>query len=196
MGRFAGPVTTTPQQLVELRGDELALLRDHLLRLDPESRRSRFAMPVDDAFLGAYASSLMRPLCLVLGWREDGAVRAAGELRLIETTIAEASFSVEPDWRGRGVGTALFRRLTGEARELGVRCVYMSCLAENVAMQALARKFAADLVFEAPMLSDLYAEQLPDALVTTSEDIGIEQEFATAILRIGPRWLPFSKRRA
>lgn len=196
MGRFAGPFTSTPPQLVELHGDELALLRDHLLRLDPASRRSRFAMPVDDDFLVAYATSLMRPFCLVLGWCEDDVVRAAGELRLIEGTIAEASFSVEPEWRGRGVGTALFRRLTEEARELGVRCVYMSCLAENVAMQGLARKFAADLVFEAPMLCDLYAEQLPDALVTTSEEIEKEQEYATAILRLGPRWLPFSKRRA
>lgn len=196
MGRFAGPATDTPTRLVELRGEQLALLRDHLLRLDAESRRSRFAMPVDDDFLVAYARSLMRPLCLVLGWCEGDVVRAAGELRLIERTIAEASFSVEPAWRGRGVGAALFRRLTEEARELGVRRLYMSCLAENVAMQGLARKFAADLVFEAPMLSDLDAEQLPDALVKTSEYFEKQQEFATAILRIGPRWLPFSKRRA
>jgi GNAT superfamily N-acetyltransferase len=175
---------------------DLEELRDHLLRLDPKSRRSRFAMPVDDAFLVAYATSLMRPLCFVIGWFDEGVLRAAGELRLIETNIAEASFSVEPAWRGRGIGSQLLRRLSEEARELGVRRLYMSCLVENVAMQRLARKFAADLVFDAPMLSDLHAEQLPDALVTTSEHVENEKEFTTAIVRIGPRWLPYPRRRA
>ena len=192
MGRSAAMSSS----LRVLGAEDLASLREHLLRLDHASRRSRFAMPVDDAFLVAYASSLMRPLCFVLGWFDEGTLRAAGELRLIEGRIAEASFSVEPAWRGRGVGSQLFRRLTDEARELGVRRLYMRCLAENVAMQGLARKFAADLVFNAPMVCDLHAEQHRDALVTTSEHSENEKEFATAIMRIGPRWLPLPKRRA
>lgn len=84
MGRSA----PMPSPLRVLHAQDLHALRDHLLRLDPKSRRSLFAMPVDDAFLVAYATSLMRPLCFVIGWFDEGVLRGAGELRLIETNIA------------------------------------------------------------------------------------------------------------
>ncbi len=47
--------------------------RDHLLRLDRESRRMRFGMPVSDGFITGYASRLgemkMSRLWLVRRWR-------------------------------------------------------------------------------------------------------------------------------
>jgi RimJ/RimL family protein N-acetyltransferase len=186
--------TTSP--LRALHDDDLAALRAHLLRLDPASRRSRFAMAADDDFLTAYAASLMGPVCFVLGWFDGDDMRAAGELRLIEDRVAEVAFSVEPEWRGRGIGTMLLRRLADDSRSLGVRRLYMSCLAENVAMQALARKCAADLVFDAP-------EALSTAAKTSSEvdpDLAqvpdFNQEYATAIMRVGPPWMPSRWRRA
>ena len=60
---------------------ELGLYRDHLLRLDEDSRRMRFGMAVDDRFIEDYASRLNDMKSLVYAYVEQGQVRAAAELR-------------------------------------------------------------------------------------------------------------------
>ena len=55
--------------------------RDHLLRLDKESRRMRFAHAVTDAFIEEYASRMSEFGSLVYGHIVDGKVRGAAELR-------------------------------------------------------------------------------------------------------------------
>ncbi|HXW21676.1 MAG TPA: GNAT family N-acetyltransferase, partial [Rhodomicrobium sp.] len=57
--------------------------RDHLLRLDRESRRLRFGMAVSEAFIIDYASRLDEMKCLVYGFFVDGEIRAAAEMRQI-----------------------------------------------------------------------------------------------------------------
>jgi len=59
----------------------------------------------------------------------------------------EAAFSVEAPHRLRGVGTALFRRLLLAARNRGLRTIHVRCLPHNRAMQALARRHGARIVF-------------------------------------------------
>jgi len=123
----------------------------HLLRLDPESRRLRFGGVVSDEFLHTYAQSATRWDVVIYGCFTDGSLRAASELRPIQARggrQAELAFSVEKAWRGRGIGGQLFQRIMRAARNRGYRQLYMSCLAENHAMQCLARKFAAAISFE------------------------------------------------
>ena len=55
--------------------------RDHLLRLDKDSRRLRFAHAVSDAFIEDYASRMTEYGSLVYGHVVDGKVRGAAELR-------------------------------------------------------------------------------------------------------------------
>ena len=136
--------------------------RDHLLRLDPESRRMRFAHSVSDAFIEEYASRMTAYGSLVYGHLVDGKLRGAAELRRLGDTWgeeAEAAFTVEKPYQDHGVGSDLMGRVVRAARNRNIRRLYMSCLAENAKMQSIARKHAAVLRFEA---GDVVGEILPD----------------------------------
>jgi RimJ/RimL family protein N-acetyltransferase len=135
--------------------------RDHLLRLDQESRRMRFAHSVSDAFIEAYAGRMSEYGSLVYGHLVDGKVRGAAELRRLGDTWgqeAEAAFSVERPYQDHGVGTDLMGRVVRAARNRSIRRLYMSCLAENARMQTIARKHDALLRFE---YGDVIGEILP-----------------------------------
>ena len=130
---------------------ETEVFRDHLLRLDKEGRRMRFAHGVSDGFIEEYAARMCDMGSIVYGYFEDGRMHGAAELRKLGDTWgqeAEAAFSVERDFQERGVGTELMGRVIRSARNRGVHLLYMSCLAENGKMQAVARKHHADLRFE------------------------------------------------
>ena len=132
-----------------LRGDEKTAFRDLLLRLDPESRRNRFAMTVDDSFMVSYAETSFAQSPVIFGYFEDGVLRGTAELRTLpEPHMAEAAFCVEKGWRRHGVGTRLMDALLNEARDLQIEHIYISCLAANHTMQALARKFSARLTYQ------------------------------------------------
>jgi RimJ/RimL family protein N-acetyltransferase len=135
--------------------------RDHLLRLDPETRRMRFAHSVSDAFIEAYASRMTAYGSLVYAYMVDDEMRGAAELRRLGDTWgeeAEAALSVERPYQDHGVGTDLMGRVMRAARNRSIRRLYMSCLAENAKMQAIARKHAATLRFES---GDVVGEILP-----------------------------------
>lgn len=125
--------------------------RDHLLRLDAESRRMRFAHGVSDTFIEDYASRMDEMGSIVFAYIENGEVRATAELRTLGSSWseeAEAAFSVEKEYQERGLGTELMGRVIRSARNRGVINLYMSCLAENRKMQTIARKYEAELRFE------------------------------------------------
>ena len=125
--------------------------RDHLLRLDAESRRTRFGGAVSDEFISKHAASALRPGAVLHGFFVDGELRGAAELRRIGAPSAgeaEAAFSVEQPWQSHGVGTVLLERTLLTARNRGIRALHMLCLAENSRMQQLARKFEADFTFD------------------------------------------------
>ena len=132
------------------RHDELTLLRDHLLRLDRESRHDRFQGFLDDSFIGRYAAKCASDGTAVIAYFEDGMVRGAAELHPPDKSSdcePEAAFSVETAFRRLGVGTRLFRELIVEARLRGYRTLRITTGAHNDAMRALALKFGAHLNF-------------------------------------------------
>ena len=101
------------------RQEELSLLRDHLLRLDHQSRHDRFHGFMDDSFVERYAEKCASDGTLVIAYLEDGVVRAAAELHPPETSpdlLPEIAFSVEAGLRRQGVGSLLFQKLIEEAR--------------------------------------------------------------------------------
>jgi RimJ/RimL family protein N-acetyltransferase len=135
--------------------------RDHLLRLDKDSRRLRFAHGVSDSFIEDYASRMGDMGSLVYAYVEDGEVRGAAELKKLGDTWgqeAEAAFSVEVAYQEHGIGTDLMGRVIRAARNRGVQHLYMSCLAENSKMQTIARKHEAMLRFE---FGDVVGEIVP-----------------------------------
>jgi GNAT superfamily N-acetyltransferase len=140
----AGTVRTLRQQ------EELPLLRDHLMRLDPESRRDRFHGFMDDSFIERYAAKCAGDGTLVIAYIEDGVVRGAAELHPPDQSpdaLPEIAFSVEACVRRQGVGSILFRRLIAEARAKGYQSLRITTGAQNRAMRALANKFGAHLTF-------------------------------------------------
>ncbi len=136
--------------------------RDHLLRLDPASRRMRFAHAVSDGFIVDYAKAMAADDAVVYAYIEKDKVCAVAELRKIAAVWgdhAEAAFSVEDSYRDQGIATELLGRIIRSARNRGVGHLLMNCLAENSKMQRVARHFDAELRFES---GDVIAEILPE----------------------------------
>ena len=128
---------------------ETELYRQHLLRLDAESRRSRFGGAVSDEFVRRYAEPSALNGVIIYGFFVDGVLRGAAELRLLERAgEAEAALSVERAWQSRGVGTALLEHVLLAARDRQIKRLHMLCLAENRRVQQLARRFDAELGFQ------------------------------------------------
>ena len=124
--------------------------RDHLLRLDAESRARRFGGGISGDCIRDYVDTSMWLDTIVHGFFIDGTLRGAAELRPLGgavTNAAEAALSVETDWQSHGVGAALLERTLLSARNRGITHLHMGCLAENRRMQQLARKFATELSF-------------------------------------------------
>lgn len=179
-----------PGTIRKLWVGEGALLREHLLRLDPESRRSRFGSPVNRFFIEQYASRAVSPESVVHGFFVDGTLRGAAELRRYGKPFpreAEAAFSIEREWQGRGVGSELLERTILAARNREIHTIYMNCLAENRRMQAVAKKHEAALRFRA---DDVVGEVVnPRATPATvlREMIADGYGMATAVLDLQSR---------
>jgi GNAT superfamily N-acetyltransferase len=142
--RAKGYVRTLQQQ------EELPLLRDHLLRLDSESRRDRFHGFLDDSFIERYAAKCAEDGTVIIAYFENGVVRGAAELHPPDQSpdsLPEIAFSVEASQRRLGVGSILFKKLIAEARARGYRSLRITTGAQNQAMRALAQKFGAQLTF-------------------------------------------------
>jgi GNAT superfamily N-acetyltransferase len=125
--------------------------RDHLLRLDHESRHRRFSGAVADEVIARHAATANGLGVVVYGFFVDGVLRGAAELRQSGSLFshdAEAAFSIEQPWQSHGVGTGLLERTLLSARNRGIKSLRMDCLAENRRMQQLARKFDAEFSFD------------------------------------------------
>ncbi len=139
-----GTVRTLSQQ------EELPLLRDHLLRLDRESRHDRFHGFMDDGFIERYAAKCAEDGTVIIAYLENGVVRGAAELHPPDRSPdsqPEIAFSVEAELRRQGVGSTLFRKVIAEARAKGYRSLRITTGAQNAAMRTLANKFGAHLTF-------------------------------------------------
>ena len=122
--------------------------RDHLLRLDPESRYRRFSGTMADEIIARHAATIGQSGVVVHGFFVHGLLRGAAEMRHIGSpfgTEAEAAFSIEQPWQSHGIGTELLERTLLSARNRGIKSVQMQWLPENRRMQQLAHKFAADI---------------------------------------------------
>ena len=125
--------------------------RDHLLRLDRESRYRRFSGAVSDEVIARHAATANEVGVVVHGFFVDRVLRGAAELRHNGSLFShdgEAAFSIEQPWQSHGVGTELLERTLLSARNRGITALQMLCLTNNQRMQQLARKFEADLKFD------------------------------------------------
>jgi GNAT superfamily N-acetyltransferase len=166
--------------------------RDHLLRLDMESRRSRFAGAVSDQFLVDYAELVFGIDSIIHGFLIDGVLRGVGELRPVGLAVrgeGEAAFSIEKPWQSHGVGSALLERTLLAARNRGFKLLHMACVADNKRMQQLARKYDAELSFDFGSIVGEVATARPTPLSLMREMIADGHGFATAMFDVQSRLL-------
>jgi GNAT superfamily N-acetyltransferase len=166
--------------------------RDHLLRLDAESRRNRFAGSVSDEFVRGYADLSFGIDAVIHGFFVEGTLRGAAELRPIGTPVAreaEAAFSIEKPWQSHGVGSMLLERTLLAARNRGLKFLHLACLADNKRMQQLARKFDAELSFDFSSVVGEVAAPRPTPLSLMREILADGHGFATAMFDVQTRML-------
>jgi GNAT superfamily N-acetyltransferase len=171
---------------------EAGKYRDHLLRLDPQSRCNRFSGGVSDQFIRNYVDLTLGLDTLVHAFFIGDMIRGAAELRPLGMCFpreAEAAISVEQPWQSHGVGSALLRRTLLAARNRGFRLLHMACLAENRRMQQLARKFDAELSFDFESAIGEVESSRPTPLSLMREVMSDSHGFATAMLDLQSRML-------
>ncbi|BAT58730.1 acetyltransferase Pat [Variibacter gotjawalensis] len=168
--------------------------RDHLLRLDAESRRLRFGGGVSDAFIQKYVKLASTLDAVLYGYYVDGVLRGVAELRAVrdKTDVdAEAAFSIEREWQSHGVGSALMSQMLLAARNRGIRTLHMICLADNQRMQQLAKKFDAQFSFEYGSVIGEVETPYPTPVSVMREVVADSANFATAMLDVHKRLFKF-----
>jgi GNAT superfamily N-acetyltransferase len=164
---------------------ETDLYRVHLLRLDAESRRSRFGGAVSDEFIRRYAEPSALSGAVIYGFFVDDALRGAAELRLLEAVgEAEAALSIERAWQRHGVGTALLEHVLLAARNRRITRLHMICLAENRRMQQLARKFDAELSFQSGSVVGELKAPRPTPMSIMRELVADSTDLVAAMLHV------------
>jgi GNAT superfamily N-acetyltransferase len=166
--------------------------RDHLLRLDPESRYRRFSGAVSDPVIARHAATAGNLGAMVHGFFVDGVLRGAAELRSsgpLPRHEAEAAFSIEQPWQSHGVGTELLRRTLLSARNRGITALRMHSLADNRRMQNLARKFEADLSFDFGVVVGAVDAPRPTPLSLMREALADAHSVTAAVLEAQTRFL-------
>jgi GNAT superfamily N-acetyltransferase len=166
--------------------------KNHLLRLDADSRHSRFGGGVSDDFIRDYVGTTLGLGAVVHGFFVDGMLRGAAELRMLGPAFAreaEAALSIEAPWQSHGVGSALLERTLLAARNRSIRKLHMACLANNRRMRELARKFAAELSFDFGGVVGEVAAARPTPLSVLRELVADNCGFATAVLEVQSKML-------
>lgn len=151
---MADPRHSDPSPMVRRLwlSDRQAVL-DYFCRLDTETRANRFMGQVSEAGIRTYADKAMVARGVMFGAFVDGILRGLGELRPAGPGAssyflgpeAEAAFAVERAFRRKGLGAALFKRITQAARNRGVADLHVRCFARNGPMIRLAAGQGADL---------------------------------------------------
>ncbi|MFT0860672.1 N-acetyltransferase family protein [Ancylobacter sp. G4_0304] len=154
MANHAAPVARQEAELAfgqirKLVPSDRQIFLDHLLRLDPLSRFMRFGGVMADSALARHARRAMSGDASLIGYFVDGELRAVAELHPLprregKQASAEAAFSVERPWQGKGIGSSLMRQLVLIAQNRGIEDLQVVFLPNNGRMKRLAVNHAAD----------------------------------------------------
>jgi hypothetical protein len=127
---------------------DIPLLVEHLTSLDDRARHTRFNGQVDTEAIADYGRRCIHPGVMVIAAEKDGHVIAVSELHPATMNVAEAAFSVDSHWRGKGLGAALFSLILEAAWSRGLTELDIATDSSNEAMKKLARKFGAEMSFD------------------------------------------------
>ncbi|HSS46856.1 MAG TPA: GNAT family N-acetyltransferase [Burkholderiales bacterium] len=166
-------------------------LRRHFFALPADDIRLRFGSSMSGEGIDAYVDKVDFDRDAVFGvFDNDLQLIGVAHLALDpEHDAAELGVSVLLGHRGRGVGTALFERAEGHARNHYIKILFMHCLTENQPIMHIAQKSGMRVVTGAGE-SDAHLELTPpDAANVTDElmqervalwDIALKAQFRSA----------------
>ena len=116
--------------------------RAHLMSLDLESRRLRFAYPIADGTITELCNRIAKNPdghIIFIAENSDLEVIGAGHISF-EGDKMELAFSVLEGYQGQGIGDQLMKRCIQYCRNRGVTKGYMVCLSHNQKIKHLCTK--------------------------------------------------------
>lgn len=118
-------------------------IKGHLKRLNPDDRHLRFGTSITDDRIDHYVDDAVKIDDFLFGvFGNDGSIVAflhmARDAR--DKNAFELGLSVDSEFRGEGYASAMFEKAVTFAKTLGAKRIFTYCLAENKAMQSLAKK--------------------------------------------------------
>jgi len=134
--------------LRELGEKDRTRMLSHLLGLEAEDRYLRFGSPLSDSAIESYVLGIDFDKQQVFGAFDDDLQIVAmchfAPLADVDAgpnvpMAAEFGLSVSTQARRQGLGTAMFKRASTHARNLGISVLFMHCLIQNQAMMKIAR---------------------------------------------------------
>ena len=168
----------------KLHPDEHGLYLEHLKRLSPDDRRSRFSETVvSDDVIEAYVDKIS-PEDMVLGaFDKTDRLVAAAHVGL-GGAIAEIGVSVEPDHRGKHLGTELTDHAAKWARNRHAHKLYSVYSDSNRSMQGVAHHMDMSVTHDHGVAEAILNLAPPDAATVSDELVADFQEM----------WRDWSKR--
>lgn len=153
------------------------MIKDHLMSLSDEDKYRRFYIPTSESTIDKYLAGIElrgRDDAIFVVYNSTGdkivAMCHVGISGKGETQSAELALSVSSSHRQRGLGFDMLDRAMLHCKRLGIRRIFMYCLATNTPMQRMARKLGMKVVTEfdeSTGLVELSKGSIPTAIAET-----------------------------
>ncbi|MGH8729899.1 MAG: GNAT family N-acetyltransferase [Burkholderiales bacterium] len=151
-------------------------LEAHFLSLSSDDLHLRFGTSLSKAAIADYVARIDFDRDAVFAVHDDE-LAIVGVAHLARNPdAAELGLSVAPGFRGKGIGSALFRRAHEHARNHLIRALFMHCLAENETMMRIARKAGMKIVIH-PGEAQAFLDLPPWSPATIAQEL-IEDQAA------------------
>lgn len=130
----------------ELHAGHREKIRLHLIGLSDEDRSLRFGMHTNDDVINQYVSGINFVNDSIFGVFDSqlnliGFAHLAYPIaRSAADSTAEFGVSVSKEGRGKGIGSALFKRAAIHARNTNIKVLYVHYLSRNKVMMHIAKK--------------------------------------------------------
>lgn len=165
---------------------------NHFLRLDSESRSSRFCSSISDENMTNYVKKIDFKNGIFGLFNENLEIIGLGECVFFkdkDKLTAEVAFTVEKQYQGNGLGNKLMKRVVQYANSRDVHELHMYCIRTNQAILHLAKKYKLVPQYEGTEISGVVKtpnilpfistmnEQFEDNIATFELAITFQQKF-------------------
>jgi ribosomal protein S18 acetylase RimI-like enzyme len=134
-------------ELREVARTDIESIRSHLLRLDAKDRFMGFCNVLDDGRIHRFVDSISWTHSFFIGCFSDIELRGVVQVSVSDECQDEAEFaiSIDRDFRGSGMASALMNAAVASAKIRGIRSLVMTSLNDNDAVKRLVRNLGFEL---------------------------------------------------